>query len=202
LAAVASPVPSSPGLAHSLEDVEAELTTEERYLQVVNRPAPDFALQDADGRPVSLRDFRGKVVILYFIYASCPDVCPLHSDRLAGIQAKINDTPMRELVVFVAITTDPERDTPDVLKAYPSAHALDTANWLFLTSGPGEPAATRDLAERYGLKFTPVPGGYQMHGVVTHLIDKSGNLRARYHGLRFDDTRFIVHVNALTNDYH
>jgi protein SCO1/2 len=61
---------------------------------------------------------------------------------------------------------------------------------------------TRELAERFGLKFTALEDGYQMHGVVTHLIDKSGNLRARYHGLKFNATNLIVHINALTNDYH
>lgn len=188
--------------AHSLEELEGELSARERYLQVVDTPAPDFALLDADGREVRLADFRGKVVVLNFIYASCPDVCPLHSERIAKIQAMVNRTPMRDLVAFITITTDPERDTPAVLKDYGAAHGLDPVNWVFLTSGPDRPAATRELAERYGLKFTPTDDGYLMHGVVTHLIDKSGNLRARYHGLKFDPTNFVVHVNALTNDFH
>ncbi len=58
------------------------------------------------------------------------------------------------------------------------------------------------MAERYGLRFTLGKEGYQLHGVVTHLIDKSGNLRARYHGLKFNRTNIIVHINALTNDTH
>ena len=41
-----------------------------------------------------------------------------------------------------------------------------------------------------------------MHGMVAHLIDKGGNLRARYHGLKFNEANMIVHLNALTNDYH
>ncbi|MGH6931851.1 MAG: SCO family protein, partial [Dongiaceae bacterium] len=192
---------AAPSSAHSLEDLENALGEKEHYLEVVNRPAPGFNLQDSEGRPFSLDDFRGKVLVLYFIYTSCPDVCPLHSDRLAAIQEKINGTPMREAVKIVAITTDPERDTADVMRAYGALHGLDDANYLFLTSGADRPAETRGLAEQYGLKFTLEDGGYQMHGVVTHLIDKSGNLRARYHGLKFDDTNLIVHVNALVNDY-
>jgi protein SCO1 len=191
-----------PAAAHSLKDVEDMLNAREFYLQVVDAPAPDFSLLDADGRPVKLADFRGKVVVLYFIYASCPDVCPLQSEKLAQIQEDINETPMRDLVQFVAVTTDPVRDTANVLKEYGPAHGLDPANWIFLTSGPDHPTATRELAWRYGLKFTEEAGGEQMHGVVTHLIDKSGNLRARYHGLKFNATNFIVHVNALTNDTH
>jgi len=193
---------AAPASAHSLKELEDQLTAREPYLQVVNRPAPDFALQDADGRATSLTDLRGKVVILYFIYASCPDVCPLLSEKIAGIQQQINTTPMRDIVEFVAVTTDPERDTPDVLRGYGPAHGLDPANWRFLTSGADHPAATRELAKAYGLEFTPMADGTQMHGLVTHVIDKSGNLRARFHGLKFKNLNLILYVNALTNDTH
>lgn len=178
------------------------LNAKEFYIQFVDQPAPEFTLKNADGHVVSPADFRGKVVVLYFIYASCPDVCPLHSEKLAEIQAQINGTPMRDIVQFIAITTDPERDISTVLKDYGPAHGLDPVNWTFLTSGPEDPDATRQLAEAYGLKFTRQEDGYQMHGLVTHLIDKSGRLRARAHGLKFDDTNLIVYVNALTNDAH
>lgn len=193
---------ASTASAHSLKELEDQLAARERYFQAMDQPAPDFALQDADGHMASLKDLRGKVVVLYFIFASCPDVCPLQSEKLAEIQSQINTTPMRDLVEFIAITTDPERDLPDVLKAYGPAHGLDPTNWTFLTSGPAKPTATRDLAAAYGLKFTPEEGGSQMHGVVTHVIDKSGNLRARFHGLKFKDINLIVYVNALSNDSH
>ncbi len=192
----------SPAVAHSLEDLESQLLERETYVQVTNIPAPDFTLQDRNGRAVKLSDFKGRVVVLNFIYASCPDVCPLQSARIAEIQEMVNGTPMRDLVQFVSITTDPKRDTRQVLKDYGPSHGLDPVNWVFLTSGPDEPAATRELAERYGLKFMLVDDEYQMHGTVTHLIDKSGNQRARYHGLKFDSTNMVVHINALTNDYH
>ncbi len=190
------------GLAHSLDAVEKMLSDQEFYLQVVNQPAPEFTLQDASGRVVSLRDYRGKVVVLYFIYTNCPDECPLQSEKLAGIQKAINATPMRSMVQFIAVTTDPVRDTPAVLGAYGAIHGLDPSNWLFLTSGIDQPTSTRKLAEQYGLKFTAGEGSVQTHGIVTHVIDKSGNMRARYHGLKFHDTNLILHINALTNDNH
>ena len=109
---------------------------------------------------------------------------------------------MKDLVQFVTITTDPSGDATEVMKSYGVTHGLDPANWIFLTSTGEKPAATRKLAERYGLKFTLTPDGQQMHGVVTHLIDKSGHLRARYHGLKFGKMNMIHHINALTNDYH
>ncbi len=188
--------------AHSIEDVEKMLSDDEIYLQVVHQAAPDFSLRDAEGKPVGLKGFRGEVVVLYFIFASCPDECPLQSEKLAAIQKGVNGTPMRDRVQFIAITTDPEHDTEETLRAYAGIHGLDPANWIFLTSGDDQPAATRELARRYGLEFTPTEDGTLMHGIVTHLIDKSGNLRARYHGLKFDNTNMILFINALTNDTH
>ncbi len=127
---------------------------------------------------------------------------PLHSEKIAEVQEGVNRTPMRDQVQFITITTDPERDAPGVIGDYGPVHGLSPVNWLFLTSGAAKPKETRSLAGRYGLKFTPTDEGYQMHGFVTHLIDKSGNLRARYHGLKFNETNMIVHINALTNDDH
>ena len=193
---------AAPVAAHSLESLEQDLLAKEKYVQIVDQPAPDFSLLDADGRAVRLSDLRGKVVVLWFVYQRCPDVCPLHSEAMADVQAMVNRTPMRDVVQFVAITTDPEHDAPETFAAYGAERGLDPANWTMLTSGADSPAATRDIAEQFGLKFTANATGYQMHGVVTHLIDKSGRLRARYHGLKFDPTRLVVHINALSNDDH
>ena len=193
---------AAPAAGHSLEELEGKLKKGEKYLQVVHEAATGFTLKDAQGRSVSLADYRGKVVVLNFIYASCPDICPLHSERVAEIQEMIKPTPMRDIVQFITITTDPANDAPEAMKAYGPAHGLDPVNWVFLTSGQSQPAATRGIAGRYGLKFTRVKDGYLLHGLVTFLIDKSGNLRAKYHGLKFKPVNFVMHVNALTNDDH
>ncbi|MGH6899659.1 MAG: SCO family protein [Geminicoccaceae bacterium] len=186
--------------AHSLDELEAQLGNRERYFQPIGKEAPDFTLEDAEGRAVSLEDFGGKVVVLHFVYTSCPDVCPLHAERIAEIQAMVNRTPMRELVQFVTITTDPEHDTPEVMREYGPAHGLDPLNWVFLTSGPDRPEnTTRNLAERFGHKFTETENGYQIHGVVTHVIDREGVWRANFHGLEFEPTNLVVYINALTN---
>jgi protein SCO1 len=186
--------------AHSLEEVEHNVSSKDRYVEIVNRPAPSFQLTDTEGRTVFLNDLKGKVVVLWFIYTSCPDICPLHTEAIASVQRDISTTPMKDRVRFIAITTDPERDTTAVLKEYGPVHGLDPTNSMLLTSGADAPTATRELAERYGLKFTATSDGMQMHGLVMHLIDREGNLRARYHGLKFDSTSAIVHINALTND--
>jgi protein SCO1/2 len=157
-------------------------------------------LQDATGRTVSLSGLRGKVVVLNFVYTNCPDVCPLHAERIAELQTMINQTPMKAMVAFVTITTDPQRDRGTVLSDYGQAQGLDPVNWMFLTAPPDQPEdATRKIAEAYGLKFTAGDDGMQMHGTVTHVIDQDGRLRARFHGLKFEPVNFVAFVNALTN---
>ncbi len=198
----ATALAAEPAWAHSLKELEDSLTERERYIQIVERPAPPFALMDDRGGAVSLSDFEGKVVVLSFIYANCPDVCPLHSALIAGLQAHINATVMGELVHFISITTDPKGDTAEVMRDYGERLGLDRANWSFLTTGGEDGQATRTLARDYGLKFTPGDDGYFLHGVVTHVIDKSGILRARYHGLKVDPLNIILFINALTNDSH
>ena len=186
--------------AHSLETLQQDLFDREKYFQIKGVPAPDFALKDADGRPVRLADFRGKVVVLHFIFAGCPDVCPLLAERIAQIQEMVNQTPMKDRVQFVTITTDPARDTSEVLKGYGPVHGLDPANWVFLTSGVDSPEdATRKLVEAYGHQFTVTPDGAQVHSVVTHVIDQNGTLVANFHGLGFEPTNLVLYINGLTN---
>jgi protein SCO1 len=194
---------ANPVDAHSLKGLEDELYQREQFFQIVDRPAPEFTLQDADGRAWNLDGLKGKVVVLNFIYANCPDVCPLHSELIAKLQAMIDRTPMRDHVQFISITTDPARDTPEVLKEYGPAHGLDPGNWVFLTTPPGQPEdATRQLAERFGHKFTQAEDGEFVHGIVTHVIDRDGALRANFHGLKFDPVNLVLLVNALVNDVH
>ncbi len=188
--------------AHSLKQVEDDLFERETYVQFLERPAPSFTLEAARGGTVSLDELAGKVVVLNFIYTNCPDVCPLQSALLSDIQENINRTAMADLVQFVSISTDPAHDTREVLKAYAIRLGLDPVNWFFLTDGSGNAEKTRTIAKDYGLLFTPGDDGYLLHGVVTHIIDKSGNIRARYHGLKVDPLNIILYINALTNDSH
>lgn len=191
---------ASPAFPHSLKEVEHNIHDQEKYFQPVDSTAPDFTLQDAAGRAVKLGDFRGKVVILHFIYTNCPDVCPLHAEKIAEIQKMVNITPMKDRVQFITITTDPKRDTGQVLRDYGDNHGLNPVNWTFLTAAPGSPEdATRKIAESYGLKFVDTKDGAQMHGVVTHVIDQEGRLRARFHGLNFEPLNLVLYVNALLN---
>lgn len=200
LSAAALPALAS---AHSLEELQQDLYEREQYFQPKGEPAPSFALQDADGTPVELADLQGKVIVLYFIYAGCPDVCPLHSAKISEVQEAVNAAGMKDRVQFAAVTTDPAGDTPEMMIGHGETHGLDPENWMFLTSGPDQPEdTTRKLAEQFGHSFTVTDGGYQVHGIVTHVIDPTGTWAANFHGLGFDPTNLVLYVNALINDQH
>lgn len=192
---------SAPSLAHHPgENLDELMGSKEKYFQVVDKPAPDFALRTADGRKVTLGDLKDKIVVLHFVYAGCPDVCPLHAERIAEVQDMIGQTPMKDRVRFVTITTDPVNDTPEVMRDYGPAHGLKPRNWTFLTTLPDQPEdATRKLAERFGHKFIKTDEGYQTHSVVTHIVDKGGRWAANFHGLKFEPINLVLYLNGLTN---
>ncbi len=192
---------ATPSMAHHPgENLDEVISDKETFFQKIDVSAPPFQLADADGNPVRLSDFADKIVVLNFIFASCTDVCPLHSELIADVQSKINITPMKDMVQFITVTTDPDVDTPDVLRGYGEAHGLDPTNWTFLTRQPGDPEdTTRDLAEAYNVRFDPLADGQQMHGVVTNVIDRKGRLAAKFHGPRFDPVNLVLYINGLTN---
>ena len=192
---------ASQAAAHTAE----ELREGEPFLQLTASPAPDFALEDAGRRTIRLADYRGKVVVLNFIYARCKEACPIQSLMLANVQAQINATPMREQAQFVTVATDTEdaAATAEVMRGYGKIHGLDPANWVFLYRGSGAPDAGIKVAKTYGLEFVLIPGEEeQMHGVVTHVIDQQGMMRARFHGLRFKPEHLTEFVNILLQPDH
>jgi protein SCO1/2 len=192
-----------PAWAHSLDELQADLMKRESYVAFepgVGTPFPPFHLTDAEGKTVDSSDFLGKVVVLDFIYASCTDVCPLQSERIAKIQKDVAAGHMADRVRFVSITIDPEHDTPAVRKDYAAQHGLDPSNWVFLAPADGKGALA--LADKAGMKFVPQADGSFNHPVVTYVIDDDGKLRARFFGLKFQPLNAVVYVNALVNDPH
>lgn len=186
---------------HPGADLDKVMGNKEKFFQPIDRKSPDFILRDVDGQVVKLDDLREKIVILNFIYTKCPDICPLHAAYLSKVQSMINRTPMKERVRFVSITTDPANDTADVLKAYGEVHGSDWVNWSYLTTTPGQTEdATRKLAKAFGHKFTKTGDDYQVHSVVTHVIDRDGRWAANFHGLRFNPLNLVLYVNGLTNN--
>ena len=134
----------------------------------------DFTLQSADG-PVSLKDFRGKVVLVYFGYTYCPDICPT---SLAATSEGLKQLTPEELarVAMIFVSVDPKRDTPARLKEY--AGFFHPA----MVGVTGTPEEIAGIAKRYGVfyaeqKVETAGGGYVVdHSADTYVIAADGRL--------------------------
>ncbi|WP_240635943.1 SCO family protein [Caldimonas tepidiphila] len=136
--------------------------------------AQDLRLTDHNGQERSLADFRGKVVVVFFGFTQCPDVCPSAMAELA--QAKQALGPDGERVQGLFVTVDPERDTPELLKAY-----MTNFDPSFLALR-GTPEQTAAVAKDFKVYYKKVPGksegSYTMdHTAGIYVYDTSGRLR-------------------------
>ena len=134
----------------------------------------DFQLTDHNGKPRTLADFRGKVVVVFFGYTQCPDVCPTTLSDLAAALQKLGADANRVQVLFV--TVDPERDTPELL-----SHYVPAFNPTFLGLS-GDAAATAATAREFKILYQKqpgsTPGSYAMeHSAGTFIFDPQGRLR-------------------------
>lgn len=141
--------------------------------------ASDFALPDPQGQVRRLSDFQGRLVVVFFGFAQCPDVCPTTMQELAEVKAALG--PDGDKVAGVFVTIDPERDTPDILGAYVSAFSPD---FVALRGTLDETAA---LAKEFKVFYRKVPGkpgpdgqpaGYTMdHTAGSYVFDTKGRIR-------------------------
>jgi protein SCO1/2 len=158
--------------------------------------APEFSLTSQDGGKVSLADFRGKVVAVTFIYTLCTTTCPALTPLMSFIQDQLGPD-FGSKIVFVSITVDPERDTPQVLKEYAQAFGANLAGWTFLT---GPPDAIREVTHRYGVFASKTANGDVEHSFLTSIVDRRGVLRVQYAGVRFDPDEFRHDLVSLLQE--
>ena len=151
--------------------------------------ARDFDLPDANGRRRTLADFKGRVVVVFFGFTHCPDVCPTTMIELAEVKKALGPDGARVQGIF--ITVDPERDTPELLRAYignfdPSFVALR-----------GSVEETAALAKRFKIFYAKVPGKTEGNYTIDHtaasfVFDPNGKVRLY--------TRYGSGAEALKSD--
>jgi len=163
---------------------------------VVNEPAPGFTLTDQRGRRATLADFRGRVVVMTFLYTQCTDVCPLLLTVMKGVEDQLADAE-RAHVRFVGITVDPARDTPERLAIYARERGLDPARWSVLTGNLKEAAR---VAEDYGIVVRPAPRGDFVHNSVYIVIDRDGMNRVEFHGTGTPVKQITRSVRAILKE--
>jgi protein SCO1 len=159
-------------------------------------PAPEFALTSQDGAPVTLADYRGKVVAVTFILTMCTTTCPVLTPMMSFVQDQLGRD-FGAKISFVSITVDPERDTVEVLRQYAQSFGANFAGWSFLT---GTPEAIRDAAHRYGVFVSKTANGDVEHTFLTSIVDRHGILRVQYLGVRFDPEEFRRDLLSLLKE--
>jgi protein SCO1 len=159
-------------------------------------PAPEFTLTQQDGKRLALKELRGKVLAITFIFASCADTCPLLTAKMAGLRDRLGPD-FGSKVYFLSITVDPERDTTEVLKRYAEAYKANLAGWAFLT---GTKAEIQEVAKRYGIYYKKTPRGDVDHTFLTSLVDQNGTLRVQYMGVRFDPHEMLRDLRSLVKE--
>jgi protein SCO1 len=143
-----------------------------------NATVPDFVLVNQHNERFDSAKLRGKVVALNFIFTTCSDVCPIFTANLAQLQRTLNGR-YREDVFFVSITTDPEVDSPKVLKAYAQRYDADFKNWAFLT---GPEAELKRVWKSFGIRVIRKARGLIQHDSLTTVIDQQGIRRFNHYG--------------------
>lgn len=132
-----------------------------------------LALNDHNGKGRTLADFRGKVVVVFFGFTQCPDVCPTTLSEMAKIAKELGPDVDKLQVLFVSV--DPERDTPELLKQYVTAF-----NPSFLGM-VGDAEATTRVTKEFKIYVQKQPnrnGGYSVdHSAGTYILDQQGRLR-------------------------
>jgi len=140
----------------------------------------------------------GNVIVVGFIYANCPDICPMTTHNMNLIEQRLKTEQVGD-VKFVSITFDPDRDYPSVLKKYGQIRDLDFNTWTFLW---GDKNNTKALLNRLDVMAIPTDSSISDEGELTYnmmhtdrisLIDKYGKLKKNYRGSK-------VNLDELYND--
>jgi len=150
-----------------------------------DRIPPAVDLVDQDGRPFSLlRDRGGRPVLLTFIFTRCPGACPFVVEQArAAARDAANPKDLRSRPLVVAVSFDPEHDTPAVLRAYAKERQILRSEAVFLT---GKPAAVEAVTKAYELSVVKDADGQIQHAFQTVVIDRAGRITARWLGYNVD----------------
>jgi len=139
---------------------------------------PDFTMIDQDGNPFSSDNLKGYTTVMTFIYTTCPvpDFCPLMSTNLDKLSDQLTDDELGK-VKLISVTFDPEKDTPDVLKAYAKQHA-QRGNRFYLV---GDSTNTARLTSAFGI-FTTFATDQIIHNLQTAIVGPDGEIKALFSG--------------------
>jgi protein SCO1/2 len=136
---------------------------------------PDFQFTNQDGQLISNKDLKGQIYVATFFFSTCPSICPAMNFHLKELQDRFKGYPDFKLISF---TVDPERDTPEVLRAYATKLGADTDGWHFLTGDREDLYKTAGDFFISAMEDATADGGY-LHSESAIIVDWDGKLRSR-----------------------
>jgi len=161
----------------------------------------EYLLIDQYGEEVDFPDsYRGKIMLVGYVYTHCPDICPLITYNMRDIQDEFKG---HEEVMMVSISFDPDRDSPEILYDYANNYRLDQSTWRLLTGDRNEiDRALEDLEIRTlktPTRFTDDgrPQYFIDHTDKVTLIDREGNIRKTYPGSNMNGEEIIADIHTL-----
>ena len=165
----------------------------ERSQRALGTPVGDYALRATDGTPVRLSQFRGRPLLVNFVYTGCSQVCPTTTRFLAGAVAEADRVlgPGRYAVATIGFNYP--YDTPEAMRAFARAQGIDRRDWLFLSPEAG---AVEGLTRDFGFSFAASAGGFDHLTQVT-LVDEGGRVAAQVYGERFEVSMLVGPLKAL-----
>lgn len=172
-------------------------------LSVIAR-APEFTLRDPVGQAVSLSGYRGRVVLLAFVFTSCPGVCPMISQQMAALQGRLKQERLfGGKAALLSVTVDPQTDTAAVLAKYAGTFGADPAGWRFLRENPPKLDPVLKAYDEW-TKLLPARDGAAAgeldHPARVYLIDQRGNIREIYSLAFFNDKQALLDMKKLLSE--
>lgn len=202
------------GLSHQIEEpvitkapvVDPNAKPESRSEAGPGAPVPDFALINQDGKKIHLGQYRGRTLLITFIYTRCPrpDYCALMSNNFHEIDGELRRQPeLYKQTHLLSVTVDPEYDTPKVLRSYGAAHTERYQDekfdhWEF---AGGDPDKVKAMAQFFGMDyFRNAESGNDevIHSLRTAVIDPEGKLYKLYRGNEWKPKEVLDDLKSMT----
>lgn len=157
------------------DGLRAFTTEQARRVAVMDSPRslPDALLQDQDGRPFRLSDYRGRPLLVDFVYTQCRSICGTLSASFKQLAELAEPEPSAQYRLL-SISFDPDRDTPSALSAYARRYGADASIWRFARVSDARQLG--EVLKAFGVVVIPDAFGEFQHNGAIHLVDRSGRL--------------------------
>lgn len=161
--------------------------------EALGRKIGDYTLLDREGRPVRLADYRGKPLLVHFMYTGCFQVCPTSTRAIAAALEGMGRSMDPRQFNIVSIGFNLPADTPQSMKAFAAQQRITAANWEFLSP---HPSAVQALTRDFGFAYAPTQSGFD-HLLQVTVVDAEGRIYSQVYGEDFSADQLAEPIRQL-----